>query len=447
MLSFLFVSVVICTLVYFFYLCKISGINLLKPTIISLFLVMYILFAFIGLVPLFFGWDEYRVLTGVNDTYNILKLWFFSSTALFCLFLGFLFSNRIMKMNSDHNIITKDQLTLTVASKIILLLIFIICTFVLIIYITKLPAIPIVQLLLGATTEEIKVLRTASTTGFSGGYHWYALFFNSILTFLCFVTFAEVIKYKTRLNLLIFLIVGGVSFFAVVLPTHKAPAIWLIIGLIITYLIVKKRNISLKYLFLLSIISLPILILMYKFFMGYENRSILEIINNIFSRTLTGQLTPAYYYLEIFPEKIDYLLGRSFPNPGDIFPWEHFRITVEVMNYMNPSLLSSDVIGTAPAVFWAEMYANFGFFAIIISSIMVGVILYSIQYYILKLPITSVSIGLNVWLMLEFQKLVLTGLSSFFLNIDLFVIILIGMILIKYESKNINSNILERYIA
>src|SRR5699024_4378745 len=155
----------------------------------------------------------------------------------------------------------------------------------------------------------------------------------------------------------------------------------------------------------------------------------------IYSRIFTGQLTPAYFYLEIFPSKVDYLLGRSFPNPGGILPWEPYRLTVEVANYINPELLSSDVTGTAPTVFWGEMYANFGFLSIIISSVVVGVILYMFQYIVFKLPFNSITIGLNTWLILEFQKLALTGLSSFLININLFVVLVLAIILIKTEMK------------
>ena len=36
---------------------------------------------------------------------------------------------------------------------------------------------------------------------------------------------------------------------------------------------------------------------------------------SVFSRTFTGQIQPAYHYLEFFPEIEPFLLGRSMTNP------------------------------------------------------------------------------------------------------------------------------------
>src|SRR5690606_21203802 len=100
----------------------------------------------------------------------------------------------------------------------------------------------------------------------------------------------------------------------------------------------------------------------------------------ISSRTLTGQISPAYFYMKMFPEHEGFLLGRSFPNPKGIFPWEPYPVTVEVMNFMNPKIIGTGVVGSAPTVFWADMYANFSFGGILLSSIIVGFIIFFSQY-------------------------------------------------------------------
>ncbi len=47
-----------------------------------------------------------------------------------------------------------------------------------------------------------------------------------------------------------------------------------------------------------------------------------------------------------------------------ILPFEPFRMTVEVMNWVNPN--SNGVVGSMPTVFWAEAYANFGIIGVCI---------------------------------------------------------------------------------
>ncbi|RHW30393.1 O-antigen polymerase [Oceanobacillus profundus] len=435
MTSILFFLTFSLTVLFFVALAKLVKINLFSPSIITIFFWMYLVFAYLGIFGLYFGLDEYRFILGVNDRLRIIQLWVYSSIALLSIIIGFIFSNKLLRMNLNSNNFKKEQLTLTKSTKFVLLILFSVSIIVFLIYLSKLPSIPIVSLLLGTSEGSLKALRSAATNAFPGGYHWYSLFFNSIFCLLCYVTFAELLKKYNKINIFIFASVFAFTAFAAIVPTHKAPIIWIFIGLLITYMIVRNKRFSFKTIMIFTVIAIPSLTFMYKFFMGYEDRTLFEIFNSIISRTFTGQITPAYFYLEIFPEKVDFLLGRSLPNPMGILPWEHYQINVEVMNYMNPHLVGSDIVGSAPTVYWAEAYANFGFLGIIVTSIIIGVILYSVQYIVLSLPKSSLTIGLNTWLMLELQKLSITGISNFMLNIDLFVICIIGFFLIIFENN------------
>lgn len=439
MISILFILTFSLTVLFFIALAKLVKINLFSPSIITIFFWMYLVFAYLGIFALYFGLDEYRFILGVNDRLRILQLWFYSSVALLSIIMGFIFSNKLLSMDLKSSNLNKEQLSLTKSTKLVLLILFFVSIIVFLLYLSKLPSIPIVSLLLGTSEGNLKSLRSAATNAFPGDYHWYSLFFNSIFCFLCYVTFAELLKKYNKVNIFIFLSVFAFTAFAAIVPTHKAPIIWILIGLIITYMIVRNKRFSFKTIMLFTIISIPTLTFMYKFFMGYQDRTLFEIFNSILSRTFTGQITPAYFYLEIFPKKVDFLLGRSLPNPMGIFPWENYQINVEVMNYMNPHLIGSDIVGSAPTVYWAEAYANFGFFGIIVTSIIIGVLLYSIQYIVLSLPKSSLTIGLNTWLMLELQKLSITGISNFMLNIDLFAICILGFFLIIIENNLVES--------
>ena len=98
--------------------------------------------------------------------------------------------------------------------------------------------------------------------------------------------------------------------------------------------------------------------LMYVYFKG--SSSIWVGIQSGISRITTGQMSGLYHYLDIIPDQVDYLLGRSLPNPRGIFPWEHYRLTVEVMNIVHKGLAEQGIVGSMPTFFWGEMYANFG---------------------------------------------------------------------------------------
>ncbi|WP_067729065.1 O-antigen polymerase [Oceanobacillus damuensis] len=435
MLSILFVTLFLLTLLFFFLLVKLSAIDLLKPSITSIFFLGYLLFSYIGLLSLFFGMDDYRILIGINNPYKVLRLWFYCSLSLYLVIIGFIFSNKVLGMR-DINKSSFEIQTLGFSTKGSIFLLFGVSLIVFIVYLSKLPAIPIVEFLKGSSEANLQVLRSLATNDFSGDYHWYTLFFSTILTLLTYLTFAELLINKNLKNQLIFWMVFLIASFAAIVPTHKAPFIWLIFGLLFTYLITKRKRVSLIQLISLGFLIIVILFFMFKYFMGLENRTNAEIFSMIFNRTTSGQLTPAYFYIDIFPNEIGYLLGSSFPNPGGIFPWDPFNLKAFVANYINSGLTGQGIVGSAPTVFWGEMYANFGFFAVVISSFVVGILLYSIQYFVSRLSNNSITIALNTWLIIEFHKLALTGLSSFIINIDIIAVVLIvGFLLLQQNSR------------
>lgn len=440
MISILFVLAYFLFIIVVIYSARVLKIQLLTPNIPGFFIIMYLIFGYLGTLTFYFNLNEYRVSLGITDQELILKLWFYSMVSLVLVIVGFFICVKFFKWEIELNDFTK-MTAVQNRTKILLVIVYLISLFVFIIYLSKLPSIPLIELIKGTPDVNIKELRNLATTRFSGKYHWYSLFFNSILTFITFILFAEYLVKKNKLNLFLFLLVFLTASFAALVPTHKAPFMWLIIGLVFTFILVKGKKLNAKLLFSLGVTGIIILVLMFKHFMGLNNRNYFEIINIIFSRLTTGQLTSAYFYLELFPEKIDYLYGRTFPNPGGILPWTPYPLTIEVANYINPNLSKSNIVPTAPAPFWGEMYVNFGIIGIVVSSLFVGLILYAIQYYVLKMPLNSITIGLNSWLIIELHKLALKGLSSVFMDIDLIIIIIISVMLIYIDhNKKVKIN-------
>jgi hypothetical protein len=165
------------------------------------------------------------------------------------------------------------------------------------------------------------------------------------------------------------------------------------------------------------------LIIFYIFFMG--SADVFSAFGSIFSRALAGSIQPAYHYLEFFPHHQEFLMGRSFPNPGGILPIEPYRLTVEIMNWVHPN--NEDIVGSMPTVFWAEAYANFGVSGVIFVPFLIGVVLYTVYYVVDKTENTPLKIGFFVWLMQHFKNLSITGFGGYLID---FYLIVLGFILI-----------------
>lgn len=436
MFSLLFIINFILVIFTVIYIARKSNIRFLVPTIPSIFLWSYFVFSYVGILALFFFWNDYRVSLGINNKFKILELWGYSSLSLLLIVIVFFLLANVfnLKLNTSYKEI-EDSGELNKSVKTSMFLLFIISIGVVLIYLSKIPSIPLIEQLKGASSDELALSRSEATNGFNGKLHWYRLFYSSVLTFLGYYTFAASLKKPSIVNWSFFLISFAAASFTALMTTQKAPLVWFFIGLVSTYLITKKTNIKLKTALILGITSFTALLFMYRRFMGLEERPILDVIQSIFSRAFTGQIGPAYFYLEMFPKHEEYLLGKSFPNPGGIFPWENFSITTEVMNYMNPAMIEAGVVGSAPTVFWADMYANFGVGGIILSSLLVGFILYLIQYYINKLEFNPIIIAYCSWLIVEAMTLSSTSLANFLLNIDLvfLTIVVLGMLLLNQQ--------------
>lgn len=410
-------------------LMKLSGIKLFYPTIISMFVWFYLVFAYLGVLPLYFHWDEYRYAIGVINQFQIIRLWIYSSGSILIIVFSIFFCRHILGLRINYKRNIEPAYNINIVLTILLML----CILVLFLYIRKIPAIPVIALIGGASSDEVKVLRSLATNDFGGGFHWYKLFFSSVLCFISFVSFSNYLVRRTFGNFVLLFVAFFVTSFAAVMTTEKAPIIWFSFGMVITYILTKKEKVNIKIFFLTGVFGLTLLVLMYRFFMGMEGRSVIAILQAIMSRTITGGITPAYFYLELFPEKQDYLLGASLPNPMGIFPWEHYRLTVEVMNYMFPDLSSKGIVGSAPTVFWGEMYANFGIGGIIISSVIVGILLYLLQYMLSKLKRNPITIGLSTFLIMELIKLADSGIGYLIFNINIFFICGLSLLMFFVE--------------
>ena len=68
-------------------------------------------------------------------------------------------------------------------------------------------------------------------------------------------------------------------------------------------------------------------------FSGFEN--IQGVTSATISRITTGGIEPAYIYMETYPNKYDYLLGKSLPNPGGLLPYEPARSSFAVGEDLN----------------------------------------------------------------------------------------------------------------
>lgn len=405
-----------------------AGVSIFKFSIPSLFVIFYLAFAYVGILPLYFGWDDYPIYLGVVNKAIIFQMFVYSSSALMVIICGFISAHRLIGFNSDvtrHRTTEKANRT-QIALNVFLLLL---CGLVLLTYLKQVESIAMLKIISGDFAGAA-VARSDMGNSFSGKYWRYQLFMRYLLDYAVLFFLTDYLLKRTKISMLFFLMSFLVAVFTAIMALEKGPLANLLIMCYLVYVIIKGGKYwqtTTKY---LIFIFIGILISIYILSIGgiTGDRTFVGQFLRMFSRILTGQLTPAYFYLDLFPNKISYLLGFSLPNPGGLLPFEHFPLTLEVANHMFPDDSVLGVSGSAPTAFWGEMYVNFGPLAVLLSSFYVGIGLFVISHILSKQALSPPTIAAIVTLAMHYKTLSATSLSNYFIDTTLFSILFITLI-------------------
>lgn len=412
--------------VYYSYKINQKIISFSATTMVILSMFVY---AYSGILPLYFGWDQYRYEMGVQDKYLIFNMLIYSIISITGLVLGFSYIKFYKKIKIRN---FKNIRSLSMSELYVLIILMILCFLVLVIYIKKIQNIALFVVLENGPSLDSQLARSLMGNDFSGRYHWYKLIFSDLLSVITFSLFCAFLLQKNLFLLSIFIVSFSMLSFSSIMATEKAVFAEVLIGLIFSYALTNlKNNIKITQIILFLIILFLSLSLFYIYFMG--SKDIFSAFYSIFSRALSGSIQPAYYYLEYFPQYNDFLMGKSFPNPGGFLPFSPFPLTIEIAEWTSPS--EYGIVSTMPTVFWAEAYANFGVLGVIFMPPIMGVIIYVACSLLSKLEDTPIKMGFYTWMVLHFTKISISGFSDFVLDFYLFIVTFIIISAISFSNK------------
>ncbi|MDC0994015.1 O-antigen ligase [bacterium] len=430
-MTFMFVALFILFPLVAFTLLQFSGFSIMRVGLVQFVVLALFFFSFIGTLPLYFGLDEYRVNTGVTDQVLVIKVMLFSGYTMILFVLGALSSKSVFNVTATLNSFNKVRINRK--EVLFLLLLFIFVLLVLSIYLSKIPRIALLVALL-ENVQESKVARSMMGNDFSGKYHWYSFAIHDLANLITFSFFGIYLLARRRVYFLLFVISFSVSAFTALMATEKGPFAWLLIGLFLVYVLASQNGrFPIKLLVSFFGVVFLLIALSYMFFMGINDLG--QAFLSLFSRAFAGSVQPAYHYLEFFPAHHEYLWGASFPNPGGILPYQPFALTQEVMNWAMPSGIENGIVGSMPTVFWGEAYANFGYYGIIFMPFLMGVFIFTVDYYLNKIIVTPLKIGLYVWLLLHYKGLAVTGFSGFVIDFYFALLIVLFLTIVLLSNK------------
>lgn len=279
-----------------------------------------------------------------------------------------------------------------------LLFLYVIFILITIIYIRRIPTIAVINSFIHfGASKDIVIYRQSITTNFRN-WHWFQLVFYILIPFVAIYTNILNKTVKKNWTKVIFSLYFLLAVFTTVAPGHKG---YFLIFLFLIWLSNRIYANDFSRIRLIKIIigMLLILTVFYTISYGFKKdiySTYINIQSSIFDRITLSYTENLNIIFEVFPDYVEFLHGKTFPNPGNILSYKALNLSNIISNYKY--YYSSNSFGNAPSIFFAEFYANFGFFVMMLSVFCMGVVLSLIQnsFFIIKKDPLNVAIYLII---------------------------------------------------
>ncbi len=291
--------------------------------------------------------------------------------------------------------------------------------------------IPQIQMF-NLNSVEIAQLRGQITHNLPANIIIFRLFALTIAPILALTSFINFITNKNITNACYFFILLLITIFFNTINLNKSSIVFFFIGILATFGTLNK-NLGFKKLIGFGIAAYLLLTLTFIAVIPNQKQDYETTIKNVFGRITLAQTYGNYVSYYLFPKYEDHIGFKSISKQLRLLGIEpKERASRVMMKHMAPEKVKNGQAGHMVSTFFAEAWANWGLFGIIISPFLVGLILKLTVGVILNIPKTQLSLGFLSYLTYTF------GLNKSFSKILLpryliasFVILFLFMIIEK----------------
>jgi len=230
-----------------------------------------------------------------------------------------------------------------------------------------------------------------------------------IFPFATVMTMALALTEKRMIWKLIFIVTLTGNFLIASATLQKSPVGELFIVLVLSWLIIRGRQLSLKWLVILGMTGLifPIFVIAAVYQFDIESQRIL---GAIIKRLFYAPSEVLLAYIDYFPKHSDFLSGSTLPHIYRAFtegrPW--------IENIIGRHYFYSGIDSiNANAGYLAYLWVNFSWVGILIGGFFFGILLQATQYFIMCLPKIAPLIAFQTILVIHTIMLTSSSFSGF----------------------------------
>ncbi len=391
----------------------------------GVFLLSFLAFAYVGLVFLYFRLDPLSVSIGATNPALVWAMLGCTVLSLAGVLAGFAAMQRLRALPQPP----AGQAAQAFSRSTLLLVVglLLVCCLAAGAAILESPRVALFEALRGNKAAIVLARSQMTNARAPGAFDWQRLLYIDMFQFLLFCLFAHALARRKIASLVLFLAFLGLGLAASYLAMQKHDAVFLLAGLALTSLLARRGG-RVPALFVAAAVPVLATVLLVPYVLSYS-WPLYELIKNVGQRLCIGSLSPAYFYLKLFPDAHPFLHGKSLSNLLGLLPFEQFPLTRFVYDNIYPEHAGTAIVGSAPTVFWGEAYANFGWAGPLAIGLLAGMALYALHFVLSGLRRSLINIALTAWVILHVQYLSITSFSNYILDQHLAAIVLTWAIL------------------
>ncbi len=285
-------------------------------------------------------------------------------------------------------------------------------------WIVKTPSVPLLEMItnFGSSTnllqkreESFKLLELPSVMRYS--FEWVRYILWPLMTCM------QLAKYKMKgekRDLFIFFIYFLIGLFITSSTTAKAVVAEFILSLMITYVIASNKKISGKVYFvgIILVFMFPFIVFLFTGISANVSNPLDFAIKSIWLRLFDVVPRAAMVHYMVFPDHVGFLYGKSisifsYIKGSEVFPLNNFLFVA-----FNPYGSDPNPSGYLNAAYTSEMWANFGWLGIILSSLFIGWFLKLVDSWVKSHAKTPLSISIYSLMFLSTFALISTNITT-----------------------------------
>lgn len=416
--------------------------KLSKLNIISYIFYLFILQTFIGASLVYLGFREHYLIKKVTDLHTLDKTYYIICFTAIVLPLVMLLVYKITKTNIsekyddylNHKIILNNKDNIFFVT----LLISVICIIFTVILFVRMGSVPLIDLILNKVNLLGKRRINISNATYINPYikNLIVLAITPVLSYLSYIYYIYTKEKKWRY---LFIILFITSIFIKTYNYAKTPIVFYLFTFVLLTIIIRGK-IKIRKLIPVFILCGAIIVYMY-LKIGYDFNKGIDIYNGPIGRTIFTQVGTLFLHVDLFPNHIGYLAGRSFsPTILKMFynGIEHFRSGAVVMKFYSPEKVVEGIAGVMNSVFIGEAYANWGLKGVVFSNIYIGALLSLIFSFFTRIRKTPINITIYMVILTTLAASSQGGFTDFVYNSEIIVVttvLLFIQIISKYVDK------------